>query len=408
MGGANRRTEAERLVKGVNLVVATPGRLLDHLQNTAGFVCKNLKALVIDEADRILEIGFEEEMRQIVRILPKDRQTMLFSATQTTKVRAAGIGRQPRGCGVAGVRRVPFDGRAAGVPSVMEAGVFLGMSMPLKTWEFVVICASLKLLPRLHGCNLSFHHLCCACRPSEISALAQGGQRAGTCSVYGVLRHPGTHSRQQTPVMKRGARGLRRRGMHPFSFSAEQARPCAALARRWRTGRGCRAPATRPRTRPAEQRRPCLACAGGGPGAAVLQAAAAVRGSGRPPGRRHARGPRAGLLLRALRPALPPPVHLPQEERLQEGARLPWWFIIIPWQGGLVSYPNKPGLHVSFDVQMQPTPPPGATEGTPLLCLAPSPSCPSYPLLCSNPFSQILIWGVLVQATLCSSPVVKS
>lgn len=41
---------------------------------------------VIDEADRILEIGFEEEMRQIVNILPKDRQTMLFSATQTTKV----------------------------------------------------------------------------------------------------------------------------------------------------------------------------------------------------------------------------------------------------------------------------------------------------------------------------------
>ncbi len=50
-----------------------------------GFVYKNLKALVIDEADRILEIGFEEEMRQIVRILPKERQTMLFSATQTTK-----------------------------------------------------------------------------------------------------------------------------------------------------------------------------------------------------------------------------------------------------------------------------------------------------------------------------------
>lgn len=47
---------------------------------------KNLKALIIDEADRILEIGFEEEMRQIVKILPKERQTMLFSATQTTKV----------------------------------------------------------------------------------------------------------------------------------------------------------------------------------------------------------------------------------------------------------------------------------------------------------------------------------
>ncbi|KAG0589073.1 hypothetical protein M758_2G242900 [Ceratodon purpureus] len=86
MGGANRRTEAEKLAKGVNFLVATPGRLLDHLQNTKGFLFKNLKCLVIDEADRILEIGFEEEMKQIIKLLPKDRQTVLFSATQTTKV----------------------------------------------------------------------------------------------------------------------------------------------------------------------------------------------------------------------------------------------------------------------------------------------------------------------------------
>lgn len=87
IGGANRKAEADKLAKGVNLLIATPGRLLDHLQNTQGFVFKNLKALVIDEADRILEIGFEDEMRQVVKILPKEeRQTMLFSATQTTKV----------------------------------------------------------------------------------------------------------------------------------------------------------------------------------------------------------------------------------------------------------------------------------------------------------------------------------
>ncbi|KAF9451799.1 DEAD-domain-containing protein [Macrolepiota fuliginosa MF-IS2] len=87
MGGANRRAEVEKLVKGVNLLVATPGRLLDHLENTKGFVFRNLKALVIDEADRILEIGFEEEMKKIIAILPNEnRQSMLFSATQTTKV----------------------------------------------------------------------------------------------------------------------------------------------------------------------------------------------------------------------------------------------------------------------------------------------------------------------------------
>ncbi|PNY28708.1 ATP-dependent RNA helicase HAS1 [Tolypocladium capitatum] len=86
IGGANRRAEAEKLSKGVNLLIATPGRLLDHLLNTP-FVFKNLKSLVIDEADRILEVGFEDEIRQIVKVLSNDdRQTMLFSATQTTKV----------------------------------------------------------------------------------------------------------------------------------------------------------------------------------------------------------------------------------------------------------------------------------------------------------------------------------
>jgi len=86
MGGVVKKPEEERLEKGVNLLVATPGRLLDHLQNTKGFIIKNLKCLVIDEADRILDDGFEEEMQQIAKILPKQRQTILFSATQTRKV----------------------------------------------------------------------------------------------------------------------------------------------------------------------------------------------------------------------------------------------------------------------------------------------------------------------------------
>lgn len=70
MGGANRKAEVQKLVKGVNLLVATPGRLLDHLQNTQGFNFRNLKVLVIDEADRILEVGFEEEMHRIIKFLP--------------------------------------------------------------------------------------------------------------------------------------------------------------------------------------------------------------------------------------------------------------------------------------------------------------------------------------------------
>ncbi|XP_076357745.1 putative ATP-dependent RNA helicase pitchoune [Tachypleus tridentatus] len=85
MGGTNRQSEAQKLSKGVNILIATPGRLLDHLQNTPKFLYKNLQCLIIDEADRILDIGFEEELKQIIKILPKRRQTMLFSATLTKK-----------------------------------------------------------------------------------------------------------------------------------------------------------------------------------------------------------------------------------------------------------------------------------------------------------------------------------
>lgn len=87
IGGAKRSSEANQLKQGVNLLVATPGRLLDHLENTKGFVFHNLQMLIIDEADAILKIGFEEEMNKIIKLLPqKTRVTCLFSATMTKKV----------------------------------------------------------------------------------------------------------------------------------------------------------------------------------------------------------------------------------------------------------------------------------------------------------------------------------
>lgn len=75
IGGAKRSSEANMLKKGVNLLVATPGRLLDHMENTEGFVFDNLMMLIIDEADAILRIGFEEEMNKIISLLPKERVT---------------------------------------------------------------------------------------------------------------------------------------------------------------------------------------------------------------------------------------------------------------------------------------------------------------------------------------------
>ena len=86
MGGTNMKTETLKLSKHVNLLVATPGRLLDHLLNTKTFIFSNLLSLIIDEADAILKQGFEDEMNQILKILNSDRQTILYSATQTKKV----------------------------------------------------------------------------------------------------------------------------------------------------------------------------------------------------------------------------------------------------------------------------------------------------------------------------------
>eukprot|EP00914_Ancora_sagittata_P022012 GHVO01043800.1.p1 GENE.GHVO01043800.1~~GHVO01043800.1.p1 ORF type:complete len:504 (+),score=90.60 GHVO01043800.1:22-1512(+) len=86
IGGANRKLEAQKLVKGANIVIGTPGRIVDHLNGTKGFQFQNLLMLIIDEADRMLQIGFEEEMNAIINTIPKDRQSALFSATQTAKV----------------------------------------------------------------------------------------------------------------------------------------------------------------------------------------------------------------------------------------------------------------------------------------------------------------------------------
>ena len=62
------------------------GRLVDHLQNTKGFNLRNLKYLVMDEADRMLSMDFEEEINKILAVIPRERRTCLFSATMTSKV----------------------------------------------------------------------------------------------------------------------------------------------------------------------------------------------------------------------------------------------------------------------------------------------------------------------------------
>lgn len=86
IGGKDLKQEQDRLSR-MNILVATPGRLLQHMDQTIGFDASNVQLLVLDEADRILDMGFANTLNAIVENLPKDRQTLLFSATQTKKVK---------------------------------------------------------------------------------------------------------------------------------------------------------------------------------------------------------------------------------------------------------------------------------------------------------------------------------
>ncbi|CAN1297533.1 DEAD-box ATP-dependent RNA helicase 17 [Linum perenne] len=101
MGGENRDKEKARLRKGISILVATPGRLLDHLKHTSSFTHSNLRWVIFDEADRILELGFGKEIEDILEVLGSkktdkgnehpsvstvQRQNLLLSATLNEKV----------------------------------------------------------------------------------------------------------------------------------------------------------------------------------------------------------------------------------------------------------------------------------------------------------------------------------
>ncbi|ORZ38228.1 DEAD-domain-containing protein [Catenaria anguillulae PL171] len=86
IGGVDMMQQAIALSKKPHIVVGTPGRLQDHLENTKGFTLRNLKYLVMDEADRLLDMDFGPKIEQILAVLPAERRTFLFSATMTDKV----------------------------------------------------------------------------------------------------------------------------------------------------------------------------------------------------------------------------------------------------------------------------------------------------------------------------------
>jgi len=83
--GQEWETQSRALKSGVNIVVATPGKLISFINNKQ-LNCKSIKYLILDEADRMLDIGFYDDIMMVAKKLPKDRQTLLFSATMPKKI----------------------------------------------------------------------------------------------------------------------------------------------------------------------------------------------------------------------------------------------------------------------------------------------------------------------------------
>lgn len=102
IGGEKKKSEKARLRKGLNILVATPGRLVDHLDNTKALDVSNVRYLVLDEGDRLMDLGFEEDITKLVKTLdqkkrkssrpglPENRMTVLCSATLKMKVQKLG------------------------------------------------------------------------------------------------------------------------------------------------------------------------------------------------------------------------------------------------------------------------------------------------------------------------------
>jgi ATP-dependent RNA helicase RhlE len=90
-GGVSPRPQLDALRQGVDIIVATPGRLLDHINERAVDLTK-VRHLVLDEADRMLDMGFIRDIRRVLAVLPKQRQNLLFSATFSDEIRTLARG----------------------------------------------------------------------------------------------------------------------------------------------------------------------------------------------------------------------------------------------------------------------------------------------------------------------------
>jgi ATP-dependent RNA helicase RhlE len=145
-GGASIDGQLKQLRRGADIVVATPGRLLDHMQR-GSIDLSHVEVLVLDEADRMLDMGFIQDIRKIVGAIPKKRQTMLFSATISAEIAsmAANILNDPQTV-EAGERRNPaetIDQHFYGVPKERKVDLLIH-ALQTESMESVLVFSRTK------------------------------------------------------------------------------------------------------------------------------------------------------------------------------------------------------------------------------------------------------------------------
>lgn len=150
-GGVGMQPQVDRLERGVDVLIATPGRLLDHAARRSVDLSR-VQILVLDEADRMLDMGFIHDIKRVLRLLPERRQNLLFSATYSDDIRrlAEGLLRNPRTVEVAVRRNMPVEAveQAAHPVDRQRKPELLAHLIHREGWEQVLVFTRTK-----HGAN---------------------------------------------------------------------------------------------------------------------------------------------------------------------------------------------------------------------------------------------------------------
>uniref|UniRef100_A0A2C9GUL4 ATP-dependent RNA helicase n=1 Tax=Anopheles culicifacies TaxID=139723 RepID=A0A2C9GUL4_9DIPT len=173
IGGQNLKKERNRL-HNLNIIIGTPGRLLQHMDENPLFNTTNLKILVLDEADRCLDMGFAATMNSIIENLPDVRQTLLFSATQTNSVRELARVKlvQP-------TRIAPHEHEEIATPSKLQQSYVI-VDLPAKLtmlWSFLHTHPKQKIIVFFSTCKQVkyFYQLFKKLRPASLLLPLYGG-----------------------------------------------------------------------------------------------------------------------------------------------------------------------------------------------------------------------------------------